>query len=135
MRTNRLGAWAGDFHDVPWGEVSRSFRAMFDRHAEFQHLTDIVDSVIRSGRDQDLAATMSMHDLVVTTRPVSNAPIEEIVVRAPGSLATVAEGTVVVECFSDTHPGRIVAPVEEAVPVFWQCIASVFGITPSSEVG
>ncbi|MFD3428410.1 hypothetical protein [Nocardia fluminea] len=129
---NRLGGWTGDFHDVPWIEVARFYRRMSDRHPHFQHLTDIVDSVVRSGHDQDLAATMSMHDLIVTTRPVSEAPVEEVVVRAPGSLVSVADGTVVVECFSNVHPGQIIGPVGEAVPLFWQSVATVFGIMPPS---
>ena len=135
MRTDRLSAWTGDFHEVPWDEVSRFYGSSSDRYPEIQHLIDIVNSVLRSGRAQDLAATMSMYDLVVTTRPVSDARIEEVVVRAPGSLVPVADGTVVIECFSDTHPSSTVAPVAAAVPLFWRCIATVFDITPSSEVG
>ncbi|MFC6014099.1 hypothetical protein [Nocardia lasii] len=97
-----------------------------------QHLTDIVESVVRSGRDQDMAATRSMHDPIVTTRPVSEASIEEVVVRAPGSLVPVDDGTVVAERFSDVHPGQIVGSIDEAVPLFWQCVATVFGIMSPS---
>ncbi|MFD4443399.1 hypothetical protein ACFWPK_26850 [Nocardia sp. NPDC058519] len=132
MRTNRLSGWTEDFHEMPWSEVARWYQGLSDRHPPMQHLTDIVDSVVRSGRDQDLAATMSMHDLIVTTRPVSEGPIEEVVVRAPGSLVPVADGTVVIECLSDFHPGQIVGSVDEAVPLFWQCVATVFGIVPPS---
>ncbi|MFC8044474.1 hypothetical protein [Nocardia sp. NPDC057353] len=90
--------------------------------------------MLRSGRDQDLAVTMSMHDLIVTARPVSEAPIEEVVVRAPGSLVPVADGTVVIERFSDVHPGQVIGPVDAAVPLFWQSVATVFGITrPSTD--
>ncbi|MFE9788923.1 hypothetical protein ACFYO7_26445 [Nocardia salmonicida] len=131
MRIMRLSAWTEDFHAVPWRELARFYRGLSDRHPHFQHMTDIVESVVRSGRDQDLAATMSMHDLVVTTRPLSEAPIEEVVVRAPGSLVPVADGTVIVECFSDVYPGRTVGPVDEAIPLFWQCVATVLSITPS----
>ncbi|UGT60538.1 hypothetical protein [Nocardia asteroides] len=129
---NRFSAWSEDFHDVPWIEVARLYRRLSERHPQSQHLTDIVDSVVRSGRDQDLAASMSMHDLIVTTRPVPEAPIEEVVVRAPGSVIPVANGTVVVERFSDVHPGQITGPVDEAVPLFWQSVATVFGIMPPS---
>jgi len=47
----------------------------------------------------------------------------------------VADGTVVIECFSDTHPSSTVAPVAEVAPLFWQCVATVFDITPSLAVG
>jgi hypothetical protein len=120
---------------VPWSEIARFYRGLSDRYPHMQHLTDIVDSVVRSGRDQDMAATMSMHDLIVTTRPVAEAPIEEVVVRAPGSLVPAIDGTVIVECFSDVHPGQIAGPVDEAVPLFWQCVATVFGIEPPPPPG
>ncbi|MFD6453253.1 hypothetical protein ACFWF3_20955 [Nocardia sp. NPDC060220] len=133
MRTNGLSAWTEDFHEVPWSEIARFYRGLSERHPNMQHLTDIVDSVMRSGRDRDMAATMSMHDLIVTARPVSEAPIEEVVVRAPGSLVEAADGTVIVECLSDVNPGQIVGPVGEAVPLFWHCVATVFSIMPPSK--
>ncbi|MFE5478567.1 hypothetical protein ACFQ9R_22885 [Nocardia sp. NPDC056541] len=117
---------------MPWSEIARFYRRLSERHPNMQHLTDIVDSVVRSGRDQDMAATMSMHDLVVTVRPVSEASIEEVVVRAPGSLIEAVDGTVIIECLSDVHPGQIVGPVGEAVPSFWHCVATVFSIIPPS---
>lgn len=55
-----------------------------------------------------------------------------VVVRAPGSVVSVADGTVVVECFSDVHPGQIIGLVDEAVSLFWQSVATVFGILPPS---
>lgn len=72
-----------------------------------------------------------MHDLVVTSRPISTPPIEEVVVRAPGSLVPVADGTVVIDCLSDLgNAKRVTAPVDEAVTLFWQYIAASFGVTP-----
>ncbi|MGY0501809.1 hypothetical protein ACWZHB_25265 [Nocardia sp. FBN12] len=89
---------------MPWTEIARRCRAMSDRHPEFRYLTDIVDSVMESGFDQHLAVQTTMHDLVVTVRPISPGRIEEVVVRAPGSLVPAADGTLVIECFSDTRP-------------------------------
>ncbi|MEV6073226.1 hypothetical protein AB0L82_42345 [Nocardia sp. NPDC052001] len=126
-----LRAWTGDFHDVSWAEVAEVYRVMSDRYPEFRHMTDIVDSVLRSGCDLQLAGQTSMHDLVVTSRPISTPPIEEVVVRAPGSLVPVADGTVVIDGLSDLgNAKRVTAPVDEAVTLFWQYIAASFGVTP-----
>ncbi|WP_280298032.1 hypothetical protein [Nocardia neocaledoniensis] len=95
-----------------------------------RHLTAIVDSVMRSGRAEELAATMAMLDIIVTTHPVAETAIEEVVIRAPGSLVPVADGTVVIECLSATYPNQHTAPVEEAVPLFWQAVETMFGIAP-----
>ncbi|MFB7720156.1 hypothetical protein [Nocardia sp. NPDC056100] len=130
--TTNLRAWTGEFHDVSWAEVADVYRVMSDRYTEFQHMTDIVDSVLRSGCDLRLAGQTSMHDLVVTTRPISEPPIEEVVVRAPGSLVFVAEGTVVIDCLSDLgNAKRVTAPVDEAVSLFWQNITECFGLAPT----
>ncbi|CAM4479167.1 hypothetical protein NONI108955_33145 [Nocardia ninae] len=129
--TINLRAWTGEFHDVSWTEVARFFRAISDSYPDFQHLTDIVDSIRGSGCDHQLAGQMSMHDLIVTTRPIPEPPIEEVVVRAPGSLVPVPEGAVVIDCLSDaSRANRIVAPVSEAVPLFWRFATASFGVTP-----
>ncbi|MBF6182468.1 hypothetical protein [Nocardia otitidiscaviarum] len=131
-----LSAWTGEFHDRPWVEVAERCRVMSDRYPEFQHMTDIVDSILRSGCDQQLAGQTSMHDLIVTTRPISEPPIEEVVVRAPSSLVPVADGTVVIDCLSDRgHANRIAAPVDEAVSLFWRCIATSFDVRPTWPTG
>ena len=130
--TINLRAWSGEFHDVSWAEVAGRCRVMSDRYPQFQHMTDIADSVLRSGCEKQLAGQTSMHDLVVTTRPISKPPIGEVVVRAPSSLAPVVEGTVVIDCLSDRgHANRITAPVDEAVSLFWRFITASFGVTPT----
>ncbi|MGW4121260.1 hypothetical protein [Nocardia sp. NPDC004711] len=128
--TLNLRAWTGEFHDVPWAEVAGRYRVMSERYPDFQHMTDVVDSVLLSGCDQQLAGQTSMHDLIVTTRPISKPPIEEVVVRAPGGVVPLGSGLVVVECLSDTgHANRLVAPVGEAVPLFWRFIEDCFDVT------
>ncbi|MBY8864023.1 hypothetical protein K7711_46700 [Nocardia sp. CA2R105] len=134
--TINLRAWTGEFHDVSWAEVAGRYRQMSDRYPAFQHLTDIVDSVLRSGCDQQLAGQTSMHDLIVTTRPISKPPIEEVVVRAPSSLVPVADDTVVIDCLSDRgHADRITASVDEAVSLFWRFITASFDVTPTQPTG
>ncbi|MFF2555053.1 hypothetical protein ACFVUS_28895 [Nocardia sp. NPDC058058] len=131
--TANLRAWAGEFHDVPWTEVEQQLRVMSLRHSDFQYLSDIVDSILLSGHDHRLAGQTSMHDLVVTTRPILKPPYEEVVVRAPGSLEPPPAGSVMIDCLSDTgHSDRIIAPVGEAVPLFWRCVAAVFDISPTA---
>ncbi|WP_280347625.1 hypothetical protein [Nocardia neocaledoniensis] len=126
-------AWRSDFHVLPWDEVAATCRRMSDRYPEFRHVTDVVDSVLRSGCDHLLVGSVSMHDVLVAARPVVIGAIEEVVVRAPSSLVPVADGTVVIDCLSDVHPDRLVAPVHEAVPLFWRCVGNVLGVTPGHQ--
>lgn len=131
MQPNSRG-WHGTFHDVPWTEIADRFRRMSDRHPEFRHMTDIVDSVLACGAEQHLVGLTSMHDLVVTTRPISEPPIDEVIVRAPSSLVPVDEGTVLIENLSTTGQNeRIVRPTIEAVPLFWKFITNKLGISPT----
>lgn len=49
-------------------------------------MADIVDSVLTCDGEQRLAGLASMHDLVVTARPVpEHPPIEVVIVRSPSS--------------------------------------------------
>ncbi|GEM33477.1 hypothetical protein NN3_44840 [Nocardia neocaledoniensis NBRC 108232] len=125
-----MSPWTGEFPVLPWSEVARWIQEMTGGDSRARHLTAIVDSVMRSGRAEELAATMAMLDIIVTTHPVAKTAIEEVVVRAPGSLVPVADGTVVIECLSATHPNQYTAPVDDAVPLFWQAVETVFGIAP-----
>ena len=108
---------------------------MAERHDDFQYLVDIAASVIESGSEDDLAACMSMHDIVVTSRPVGEPPIEVVCIRAPGSVRREPRpGHVRVEHHSlsgrDDHLER---PADEAVPLFWRFMIEKFGVAPPSK--
>jgi hypothetical protein len=130
MRMNSR-AWSGRFDEVPWAEIATRFHEMAAQHPEFRHLADIVDSVLTCGGDQHLAGLTSMHDLVVTARPVpEQPPIEVVVVRSPSS-GYVGAGGVFLEHRSATgHDDRVFRTSDEAVPLFWRFVIEKFGVEP-----
>jgi hypothetical protein len=71
-----------------------------------------------------------MHDLVVTPLPITDPPIEEVIVWSPSS-GLVGPGAVLIEHRSATgHDDRIVRPSSEAVALFWRFLTEKFGIEP-----
>jgi hypothetical protein len=135
MRLNSR-AWPDRFDEVPWREIASRFDAMAAEHAEFRPLADIVASVLARGGDQSLAALTSMHDLVVTARPVpDHPPIPVVVVRSPSS-GLVGAGGVFVEHRSLTgHDDRVSRDGAEAVPLFWRFMIKKFGLEPERQRG
>jgi hypothetical protein len=131
MRKNSR-AWAYLFDEVAWGEIASRFHEMATEHLEFRHMADIVDSVLACGGEQRLAGLTSMHDLVVTARPVPESPpIEVVIVRSPSS-GYVGAGGVFIEHRSITgHDDRIFRTSDEAVPLFWRFMIEKFGVEPT----
>jgi hypothetical protein len=131
MRMNSR-AWPDRFDEVPWREIATRFDAMAAEHPECRPLADIVGSVLACGGEQHLAALTSMHDLVVTARPVPDyRPIEVVVVRSPSS-GYVGAGGVFIEHRSVTgHDDRIFRDGAEAVPLFWRFMIEKFGVEPA----
>jgi hypothetical protein len=130
MRMNSR-AWPDRFDEVPWVEIATRFHEMAAKHSEFRHMADIVDSVLTCGGEQRLAGLTSMHDLVVTARPVpERPPIGVVIVRSPSS-GYVGAGGVFIEHRSVTgHDDRIFRTSDEAVPLFWRFMIEKFGVEP-----
>jgi hypothetical protein len=117
------------FHDRPWTEIRDLLAPVVARNEAFGYLIDIIDSVLAAGADKMLAATTSMHDILVVPRPIPQPPYEMIAVRAPNSLHPPTLGTVRIEHQSLT--GRndcIERPATEAVRLFWRFIQEKYGI-------
>ena len=89
MRTH---GWQEPFRQRPWVEIQAFLEGMAVRDARFQHMSNIVESVLTSDQAEALAACTSMHDLIVVPAPVSKPPYGVVVVRAPGSLHEPATG-------------------------------------------
>ncbi|GLY39784.1 hypothetical protein Amsp01_058070 [Amycolatopsis sp. NBRC 101858] len=128
MRLNSR-AWPHRFEEVPWRDIAARFDAMAAVHPEFGPVAEIVASVLACGGDAHLAALTSMHDLVVTARPVpAHPPIPVVVVRSPSS-GFVGAGGVFIEHRSVTgHDDGIFRDGAEAVPLFWRFMIEKFGI-------
>ncbi|WP_306204059.1 hypothetical protein [Actinoplanes sp. RD1] len=123
--------WAYPFEQYSWETIDVFLGGMADRYAEFQHMSDIVTSVVASGRTGALAACTSMHDLIVVATPIPEPPYGVVAVRAPGSLREPADGMVRIEHHAVTgHDEVIERPVADAVPLFWRFMIEKFGVGP-----
>lgn len=130
MRTH---GWPYPFRQRPWEEIDAFLGDMADRDERFRHMSDIVKSVLASDRTQALAASTSMHDLIVVPTPIPEPPYGVVAVRAPGSVHEPALGLVRIEHLSVTgHDDVIDRPVADAVPLFWRFMIEKFGVDPGA---
>lgn len=130
-------AWPHEFKARSWSDLLDFYEDMASRSPAFGYLVDIVRSVEASPNGHRLAATTSMHDLLVVDTPIPDPPVEVLRISAPGSLNPARDGWIVITHIS--HSGRndrIERPVAHAVPLFWRFVLEKFGIEggPSSEM-
>jgi len=122
-------AWPHEFKVRSWSDLLAFYQDMTSRNPEFGYLVDIVRSIEASPNGDRLAATTSMHDLLVIDAPIPAPPAEVLRVSAPGSPIPAREGWVAIEHFSHTgRNDRVERPVAEAVPLFWRFVVEKFGI-------
>lgn len=128
----RTHGWPHTFVARPWDDIASFLGVMAERDLSFAYMTAVIKSVMESDATDALAATTSMHDLVVTPTPVSEPPLDVVIVRAPSSLHRPLSGHVLIEQQSLTgHNDRIERPATEAVPLFWRFMIEKFGVQPS----
>jgi len=129
----RTYGYTHEFRERSWDDIASFLEGMSEMYESFAHMSAIAHSVIDSGCSAALAGTTSMHDIVVTSTPVSEPPLDVVIVRAPSSLRRPRNGHVVVEQRSLTgHDDRIERPVDEAVPLFWRFMIEKFGVKPDA---
>lgn len=94
-------------------------------------IAKIVTSVLPSGRNWDLLFATSMWDLIVTSSPISEPPVDVVAVRGAMGLAHVREDRIVVEHIPLVGGAdRIERPADEAVPLFWRFMIEKYGMAP-----
>lgn len=104
---------------------------MTEADDRFAYLVEIIDSVMARGLADSLAATTSMHDLIVAALPLMDPPFDVIAVRALGSIRSAPDGEVLIEHLTPTgRDERITRPAIEAVPLFWRFAIEKFGVRP-----
>lgn len=123
----RTFGWEFPFPDNSWSEIA-AFYAEYAA-ASGRHLGDLAANIRDSPSAGSLAGLTSMHDLVVAARPLSDPPLDVIVVRAPSSLRPPKPGHVVIVHQTHTgHNDEIERPVEDTVRLFWRFSIEKFGI-------
>lgn len=76
----RALAWPEEFREMSWTDIAACFEAFRPEWLGRQAMLEIVECVIASGADANLAGLASMGDLVVVVRPITSPPIEEVFV-------------------------------------------------------
>jgi hypothetical protein len=133
MPSGRSFGWPHPFVVRPWDELADRYSDLAQRVPAFGVMVDVVESVRSSGVADRLAATTSMHDLLVVDRPVPEPPMEVLVVSAPGSVRPASGDLVRVQHLSHTGRNDVVdRSPDEVVALFWRFILEKFGITPTS---
>ncbi len=122
--------WRHTFIEREWSDI-RAFLGSVEWGEARPYPVSIVDSVIEQGAGDLLAVTTSMHDLIITPRPVGTPPLDVVVVRAPGSLRHHPVGTVLIEHLSVQGSNTAIErDANEALPLFWRFMRTEFGIQP-----
>ncbi len=128
----RTLGWNHPIRPEPWPDIASFLTGIAERHPSFQHMADIVDSVIDSGSADRLGAFTSMHDLMVVATPIPELPYEIVAVRAPGSVHPSRDGLVLIEHLTVSgNDDRIERPAAEAVPLFWRFMIEKYGVHPA----
>lgn len=85
MRRSRRenDGWSYPFRQRPWEDLDREFDSWSTTHPEFQHMFAIVTSVREACAVEVLAASTSMHDLLVLPTPLPDPPYDVVAVRPP----------------------------------------------------
>lgn len=122
--------WTGQFTAIAWTDIAARFDDLARGNPEFRYLADIVASVLAWQGTDRLAALTSGYDLIVTARPISEPPVETVVVRSPSSGRVGAEAVLIEHRSPTGHDEWIVRPSGEAVALFWRFMAEKFGVRP-----
>jgi hypothetical protein len=83
-----------------------------------------------SGRTKDLVFATSMWDLIVTSSPIGDPPVDVVVVRGASGMQSVAPDRIVEHLPPVGIADRIERPAAEAVPLFWRFMIEKYGIAP-----
>lgn len=121
-------------HDVraftvtPWGEIERFYADLSDSGAEFvDPMLLLTRSVLSEGAASTLAAHTSMHDLVVTTTPVSPDPDWL-------RISPLRDSQIRIEHQAPTGPGDCIErSVEDLLPLFWRFCIEKWGTRPARD--
>jgi hypothetical protein len=113
---------------IPWDRIEQFYARLLDDGATFvAPMLLLTRSVIDEGAASVLAAHTSMHDLVVTTVPVSSMPDWL-------QVSIVGNDTVRVAHETTTGPGdSIERPQSDLLPLFWRFSIEKWGLRPARD--
>ncbi|WP_147305967.1 hypothetical protein [Subtercola boreus] len=118
----------------PWDELLGEFHELAIKSPRFTPIAEILRSVISSGLASSLAASTSMHDLVVVTSPPPAVPFDAIRVSVNSDVTAGHGGDfVTIRHLSVTGlDDEVSRPATEAVALFWRFVIEKFGLDQHS---
>ena len=118
------------FTVTPWEEIEAFYEDLIDNYglAIVNPMLDLARSVIAEGAARKFAAHTSMHDLVVTTAPVSDTPDWL-------RISLLRDNQVRIGHQTTTGPGdTIERPVSDLVSLFWRFTIEKWGVRPGRDL-
>lgn len=118
------------FTVTEWDEIVAFYEDLIHDHqmAFAKPMLGLARSVIVEGATQKLAAHTSMHDLIVTTVPVSTAPDWLRISLLRGDRVRINHQT-------PTGPGDLIErPVSDLLPLFWRFTFEKWGVQPGRDL-
>ncbi|MFT4295175.1 MAG: hypothetical protein QM582_07155 [Micropruina sp.] len=117
------------FPGRPWSDIIATYESRLENGALFvSPMLDVARSVVAEQADSQLVGHTSMNDLLVTSLPLGEGPIDHVRVSSRGS------GTVRISHMS--FRGRdddITRPTSEALPLFWRFMIEKYGVHPARD--
>lgn len=127
-----LGGWRYPIRAREWTDLLDEYRSAVDSLPTLAPLVSIIESVLQNQMQDQLVATTSMWDLVITTAPPGEPPLDVIVVRSTVSMRPSPPGEVRIEHFATSGlKEEVDRPVAEALPLFWRFVVEKYGLHPS----
>lgn len=91
----------------------------------------VIGSVIQADLQDQLVAGRSLWDLVISTAPADEPPLDVIIVRSVVSMNPPRTGQVRLEHLATSGLREEVSrPVAEVLPLFWRFVQEKWGLTP-----
>ena len=127
-----LGGWQYAIPRREWTDLLGEYRNAAESVPTLAPLLVIIESVIENQMQDQLAATTSMWDLVITTAPAGEPPLDVIVVRSAVSMSPPPAGEVRIEQLATSGlKEEVTRPVAEVLPLFWRFVLEKYGLQPA----
>lgn len=113
-----------------WEALAAEYRELVTELPEIAPVLAVIESVIENGMEDHLTASTSLRDLMVTTEPPSDPPIDVIIVRSVVSMKPWRQGEVTIEHIATSGlTESITRPDTDVLPLFWRFVLEKYGLS------
>lgn len=125
-----IGGWPWPWTRQPWAALAAEYRELVTELPAIAPVLAVIESVIENGMEDRLTASTALRDLLVTTEPPSDPPIDVIIVRSVMSMKPSREGEVTIEHVASSGlTESITRPDTNVLPLFWRFVAEKYGLS------